>query len=586
MTDTITNPTTGKTLRTLFFIAVALGCAMAMAPSVTGPDLWGHVQYGRDVLADGEIPATTTYSFTAQGYRWINHENLAEILLAVGADTIGATGLAITKCLLSLFVIVLILWNARRQGAGVMTASAVALLVAVNLAFHWSVRPQLLSYVYFTLLVVLLNWCFRGWRGQWHLPTIKIGSGEVKQADLQYSHRRMRLLWLASILFLFWANSHGGFVAGYCLYVAYLSCRTLEVIVQKGRDGLGMVRRLILMIVVAGLATLVNPYGPGLHRWLLESLTTPRPEIIEWAAPELWTLDSVKLWLLVGLFVASLAMIGRRYDFTHMVLMLLTLWQSLEHQRHLPFFAILFGFWMPRHVELLFRQLRISRDDEQFDTELSPVMRRLVLGGVCGALVLLGGRLYFRVSDLKVDRASYPVAAMQYIEDRGLSGRMVVSYNWAQYVIAAFGAESADDHGIQVAFDGRFRTCYPQEIVDMHFDLLQGDGSPTQRWRSPNSPPVDGGRVLKFKEPDLVLLNRFQPHSTKVMQEHRDQWTLLYQDGLAQLWGKRSKYDEPHSAGFIQPSDRIINNDEQTGYASWPAMPIRRARGEKWAFAR
>ena len=29
----------------------------------------------------------------AEGYRWINHENLAELLMALGADTVGPIGL-------------------------------------------------------------------------------------------------------------------------------------------------------------------------------------------------------------------------------------------------------------------------------------------------------------------------------------------------------------------------------------------------------------------------------------------------------------------------------------------------------------
>ena len=59
--------------------ATLLTCAIALAPNVPDPDLWGHVQYGRDWLAQG-FHTTTTYSYTAEGYRWVNHENLAELV--------------------------------------------------------------------------------------------------------------------------------------------------------------------------------------------------------------------------------------------------------------------------------------------------------------------------------------------------------------------------------------------------------------------------------------------------------------------------------------------------------------------------
>ena len=63
---------------------------------------------------------------------------------------------------------------------------------------------------------------------------------------------------------------------------------------------------------------------------------------------------------------------------------------------------------------------------------------------------------------------------MQYVADQELTGKLVVTFRWAQYAIAAFNPRSHGDDGLLVAFDGRFRTCYPQEIVDMYFDFATG----------------------------------------------------------------------------------------------------------------
>ena len=66
----------------LALLAIVLTATYTMSINVADPDLWGHVQYGNDVLADGYIHETTTYSYTAVGFRWINHENLAELTFA------------------------------------------------------------------------------------------------------------------------------------------------------------------------------------------------------------------------------------------------------------------------------------------------------------------------------------------------------------------------------------------------------------------------------------------------------------------------------------------------------------------------
>ena len=68
------------------YLAMVLAYAVAFSPNLADADLWGHVQHGRDALQHG-LSTTTTHSYTADGYRWINHENLAELILATGGGT-------------------------------------------------------------------------------------------------------------------------------------------------------------------------------------------------------------------------------------------------------------------------------------------------------------------------------------------------------------------------------------------------------------------------------------------------------------------------------------------------------------------
>src|SRR6266436_4372478 len=96
------------------FLAVLLAAGVALSLNVADPDLWGHVRYGRDALAHS-LPATTTYSYVANGYPWINHEIIAELGLAIVADWFGGPGMLIVKCLLGVAVVGTMLWRARRQ---------------------------------------------------------------------------------------------------------------------------------------------------------------------------------------------------------------------------------------------------------------------------------------------------------------------------------------------------------------------------------------------------------------------------------------------------------------------------------------
>jgi hypothetical protein len=551
-------------------IAVTLlTCAVALSPNGADPDLWGHVQYGRDALAEG-LSATTTYSYSAIGYRWINHENLAEILLALGIDSVGPVGMLCLKCLLGVGVIGLIMLRARAQQVGLFSLCAVAMLVSVNLTYSWGMRPQVFSFVYYALLLSLLGWCFHGWEGGCHIPLFR---GRSKNAsELDYSSRRMRFLWLAPVLFFFWANTHGGFVAGYCIFVAYLLFRGVEVFFTRGSLAYGLLRRFVMMAVAGGLATLVNPYGPRLQLWLLESLRIPRPEIFEWRPPDLTSTIMLPMWLMTFTWIAVLLLSKRPRDLTHLAVMTIILWQAIEHSRHIPFFAIAFGFWMSPHVESVLRRFNVASNMSDFGV-MRPGTKKLLAGALCLAVILPGYRLFDRLTNLPVKRSEYPVAAFQYTADRQLHGNMVITYNWAQYAIAAFGPRRGNDPGILVSFDGRFRTCYPQEVVDMNFDFTLGDLEP--RFRGTDQKQLDDTRVLEFGAPDLVLINRRQPHSVNVMFRNRARWILLYQDKIAQIWGRKTRYDNPSSIDYVAEEFREISDQEQTGSVPWPAMPAR-----------
>src|SRR5207245_503426 len=80
--------------------------------------------------------------------------------------------------------------------------------------------------------------------------------------------------------------------------------------------------------------------------------------------------------------------------------------------------------------------------------------------------------------------------ALQYMADRHLGGKLIVHFDWAQYALAALAPETT------VAFDGRLRTCYPQEVADLYFDFLIGN-QPACRWRSPTSPPFDDTALVR-----------------------------------------------------------------------------------------
>lgn len=535
-------------LTACFFVSIT-----TMDRNLADPDLWGHVQFGRDLIRDG-LARTTQYTFTAEGYLWINHENLSEVVLAVVYDGLGNVGLIFAKRLLAAVLLGMMVVTTVRRGGSLPLLALALLLIAIPMRTHWVFRPQLASFIGLASLLFCLEGAFCQWKP---------------------GKPRLNIRWLIPVplLMLVWCNSHGGFVAGLAILVSYLGCRSFQTWQWRNRAAeiyrqtIGL---LALTAVLSFLMTLINPYGWSLHGWLIQSLGEPRPEIADWHPVRLDLWHGRAFAIAVAISVLVYTVRCPRMDWPKAVVLGLIAWQASQHMRHVALFMIAFGIWVIPEIQ--FRGRQRMNDDRSLPIRLFDWI--VVATSV---LVMIGAshRLWKNGKTVAVSNVQYPVNAFQFIHQQNLSGRMVVTYNWAQYVIGAFGDHKAQPPICDVSFDGRFRTCYPQSIVDMNLDFQLGDLDSSKRNRNSRSGPFDPVKVLTFKDPNLVLLDRRQRHPVLVMENQTDDWVLLYQDAIAQVWGKRNVFDSLECPRYVFPNDRLVSEKMIVSETAWPAFPNR-----------
>ena len=356
------------------------------------PDLWGHIRFGEDILDQRTLQSVDPYSFTADR-PWVNHEWLSEVTMALAHRSGGSTGLVILKLAMIVGSVLCLVSIARRDGAD---ARGIVLIAGLGLAGMLSrtqsVRPQLFSVLFFSLLILL-----------------------IRRAE-----RKPTALLMAFPIFVLWANSHGGWLVGCGTVAVWCALHAIEHL----RD-----RRRVMITAIAGLtagaATLLTPYGVEIWGFLRQTVGPGRRFIAEWE----WITGSPATlfpWLACWvLLIAAVARSKHKPAFASLAIPVMWGLASLKVSRLDAFFALAtVGFLSPQILQL-FRRERLSRSSRA-------VQRPLAQLAFATLVLTMGVPVFARnLTCIDVHAPTMPEEeAMRYVQTHRLSGRMLTFFDW------------------------------------------------------------------------------------------------------------------------------------------------------------
>ena len=210
----------------------------------TDGDTCMHWRVGEDMLQNGRIVRSDTYSHTMAGAPVITKEWLAEIFFAAAGRLGGLYGLAVAGALVIATTFWLLHRRLLRDGNDLLVATVLTLLAAWAGAIHWLARPHVFTF----LMVVLWNDALR---------------------RFEANGRAARLAATLAALMLFWVNLHGGFLAGFIILGAYWLGAVVEFVRPPPGGPRAVSQRKIVVLTLVGLlalaVSLLNPNGWHLH---------------------------------------------------------------------------------------------------------------------------------------------------------------------------------------------------------------------------------------------------------------------------------------------------------------------------------
>ena len=485
----------------LWFCAAVLALAIfQFSENTVDPDLWGHVVYGQHILHNRAIPRTDFYSWTAFGQPWINHEWVAEVILALFYTAWGGSGILLLKMAVGLaaFAVCLRLGAQSLSWPARFVAWGFAALAVVEISYGFPARPQIFTALFMALELLLLQ----------QIQTVKY-------------------LWSIGLPFLFlaWINTHGGVLAGYGLLGLTAGTSTIQFTWNKLRNAqsristnesdseleLRNILSLWLGVISSGAALFCNPWGLGLLRWLIGSVLWLRPQIAEWNPPPLgW--DHAVFFIALVLTVFSWLLTREKRAWWELAVCGAFALLGLRAIRNTPLFCLVALALVPPHLASAlarFRQhfkhlerLGLRNGFQKF----AAILFAAVTVGIGFAAFTLHKE---HPLTMEVPRSEYPVGAVDFLREHQIQGRMLVFFDWGEMVIFELP-------GCSVSMDGRLDTCYSRQLIDAHWKFYDGE-------------PVDK-KVLDIDRADLALLPT--KLAGAVALAHRPGWTVVYYDGL------------------------------------------------------
>ena len=398
-----------------------VGFALAMVTRAD-PDLWGHVRYGLDIIADRALHSIDPYSFT-QDRPWLNHEWLSELAMASAYLAAGSHGLMALKAFFATLVIALA-WRALSAASLGAKLGALAWMIFASVHMLSTVRPQLWSWLAMAALAFVL----------------------AKPTPRAYS--------FLPLAFCIWANAHGGWVVGLGVLGAWMAGGG---VIELGRRG-----RTLALVGACALATLVTPNGIRLWEFALETIRFERA-ISEWRP--LYEGASVAEWAAwVGTSLGVVAVLWRRRTIAWppVLVMAMLAIAALRVMRIGSLYATVAVVLLSPAIAAAWPAL--SRPRRPIPSQ----HRWLVLVPLVAALV--AGRQI--VSATRGCIASEGPWATDREAIAALSaappGRLVTLLEWGQIAIWHLGPR------IRVSLDGRRETVYSEAFLRLHDEVVAG----------------------------------------------------------------------------------------------------------------
>ncbi len=446
---------------------------------IADPDIWWHLRNAQYFVATLRFPNIDSYSFTAAGSPWMNHEWLSELFYYAAFRAFGLQGIFLLFASVLAVLVVAVFLLCRKQTDDPLAAAIATFFGGLLAMVGFTPRTQHFGWLCFVAIYAIL---------------------------LQFRSEKRAPLWLIPILFSVWVNCHGSWIIGLFLYAIFVCAGLI-------RHDLGRLvaapwskselKQLIVTGLVSVAALTVNPFG---YRLLLYPFDTAFRQnlgigaVQEWGSVDFNDPRGTLVAIVLGAVFAMALIAPKRWRIDNALLTAFVLYCGIAHIR----FLLLAGIVLPPILAPRFGQ--ISSYSPQRQHRLLNAALLAIIAGICVFGFPSARMLDAEVADF------FPVRAVDFLRSHPQPGRIFNLYQWGGYL--------------------EWKLPQTQTFIDSRSDIFEHQGVLKDYWEvaglGNSQETLDRYAVRYLLYPPDTPLTYFLSKSS--------QWERIYGDGQAVIY--------------------------------------------------
>jgi hypothetical protein len=483
-------------LEYLALVALLITFFGFFAVKVWDIDFWWHIASGRNILENGAIPSVDPFGVYDAANVWgqtvLKSQWLGQVLLYSVYRWFDVDGVILFRAGVLSLCLAIVYLRCRLAATASLFSFAMTALAGLAILQHTGERPQLFSFLYLSLIFLLLD-------------------------GFMHSGRRW-LIYCIPLVMLVWSNTHAGAVLGVVALGLFGTGHVLENRWSGERFNTPQLSLLFMIMCLSAVALVCTPNGLAtiMRIIFVENIffvegNPLRDRVSEYAYP--WSLWPATLyyWVFIGVTLVSLPGFFNKTYLKQGIVVFAIGMISLTGYRYIPLFVLLAAPYVAASLNRMLSRIK--------PPDIAVNLFVLVV-----ALAFLGyGFKQERVFQHGMQEGRFPVGAVAFIKANKLGGKMFNTMNWGGYLIWQLPGTAT------VFIDGRILD--PRRLVPYTHIL----------WMTP-----EGKLFFEQANFDLVLVpngNAFSGERYPIvayLQNHTG-WQVVYQDKAGYLFARRAQ---------------------------------------------